>query len=171
MPTRGKPESAAQWVPMGELVAWDDNPRINEHAVADVAASIKRFGFASPIIAREESGEIIAGHTRYKAALSLGLDRVPVRYLALDPTEAHLLALADNRTAEIADWSDGLSDVLRALEEDGGDLSGIGWNDDELAAILEAPEYVAKDGEELNLDDFSDFDHTCPRCSFEWSDQ
>ena len=154
MPTRkGKPESAAQWVPMADLVAWDANPRINEHAVADVAASIKRFGFASPIIAREESGEIIAGHTRYKAALSLGLDRVPVRYLALDPTEAHLLALADNRTAEIADWSDGLSDVLRALEEDGADLSGLGWDDDELAAILEAPTIEPFEPDDYEHDD------------------
>ena len=162
MPTRkGKPESAAQWVPMADLVAWDANPRINEHAVSDVAASIKRFGFASPIIAREESGEIIAGHTRYKAALSLGLDRVPVRYLALDPTEAHLLALADNRTAEIADWSDGLSDVLRALEEDGGDLSGIGWDDDDLADLL-APDPLEPDGTEDDVPEVQEEAHSQP---------
>ena len=48
------------------------------------------------------NGEIIAGHTRWKAAKELGLDRVPVRYLDLDPADAHLLAIADNRVAEEA---------------------------------------------------------------------
>jgi hypothetical protein len=155
-----KPEAAAVWVPLGDLHAWEDNPRDNDHAVAEVAASISRFGFASPIIARTD-GEIIAGHTRAKAAKSLGLDRVPVRYMDLDPTEAHLLALADNRVAEIADWSDGLGDVLRALDEDGVELTGLGWGEDELAELL-APAPIEPDGSEDEVPDLQEDVHSKP---------
>ncbi len=93
-----KAEAAAVWMPINDLTPWADNPRDNAAAIPEVAKSIKRFGFASPIIARPIEGggyEIIAGHTRHQAALSLGLDRVPVRVMDLDPTDAKLLALAE----------------------------------------------------------------------------
>jgi hypothetical protein len=141
-------EAAAVWVDVAHLKAWDKNPRDNDKAVPEVMASIKRFGFAAPIIARP-NGEIIAGHTRLKAALELRLPRVPVRYMDLDPAEAHLLALADNRVAEIADWNDDLlSDVLRELEGDGVDLKGIGWDVDELADLLGHNDPLPMDGPE-----------------------
>ena len=141
-------EPAALWVDVAHLKAWDKNPRDNDKAVPEVMASIKRFGFAAPIIARP-NGEIIAGHTRLKAALELRLPRVPVRYMDLDPAEAHLLALADNRVAEIADWNDDLlSDVLRELEGDGVDLKGIGWDVDELAELLGHNDPLPMDGSE-----------------------
>jgi hypothetical protein len=96
--------AAAEWVDPGTLNPWDRNPRKNEGAVAKVAESIKRFGFGAPLVARRSTRELIAGHTRLKAALKLGLDRVPVRFLDLDEQQAHLLALADNRLGEIAEW-------------------------------------------------------------------
>ena len=89
-------ETAAIWAPLEALKEWDKNPRNNEEAIDKVATSIKRFGFASPIIARKEDGMIIAGHTRFKAAKKLGLEKIPVRYLDLDPADAKLLAIADN---------------------------------------------------------------------------
>lgn len=90
-------EAAAVYVDVDELMPWERNPRRNDHAVDEVAKSIKRFGFGAPVVARKADGMIIAGHTRVKAAQKLGLDRVPVRYLDLDPTEAQLLAIANNR--------------------------------------------------------------------------
>jgi len=140
--TQPKGEQAATWLPITDLTPWADNPRENDHAVPEVAKSIKRFGFASPIIARPMDGgglEVIAGHTRLKAAESLGLDRVPVRVMDLDPTDAKLLALADNKVGELAEWSSGLDDVLRQLADDGVDLEGIGWSDDELAELISGP--------------------------------
>lgn len=131
-------EAAAEWLPIESLTPWADNPRSNDHAVPEVAKSIKRFGFASPIIARPIEGgglEIIAGHTRHKAAISLGLDRVPVRVMDLDPADAKLLALADNRLGELADWTGGLEDILRELDADGVDLDGLGWSEEELDAL------------------------------------
>jgi CBS domain-containing protein len=66
--------AAATWVHPSALKPWAKNPRKNDgEPVAKVAASIRRFGFAAPIVARRETHEIIAGHTRWKAARQLGL--------------------------------------------------------------------------------------------------
>tara|TARA_R110001606_G_scaffold396811_1_gene571672 strand:+ start:7947 stop:8510 length:564 start_codon:yes stop_codon:yes gene_type:complete len=150
--TKTKTESAAQWVPIGDLTPWSENPRKNEAAVSHVAESIQRFGFASPIIART-GGEVIAGHTRLLAAQQLGLDRVPVRYMDLDPVDAKLLALADNKVAEIADWDDeALERILSELKADGVDLDGLGWSDDELKKLLGEYEPEIDDGFDIDDD-------------------
>lgn len=128
---RKKPEQiadevAAVLVSLQDLMPWDKNPRINEAAVPGVAASIKRFGFASPIIARKENGEVIAGHTRLKAAQTLGIDRVPVRYMDLSEAEAHLLAVADNKLGEKAEWDDGaVAKILSEFSFDDAALAGF----------------------------------------------
>ncbi|MBU6430134.1 MAG: ParB/RepB/Spo0J family partition protein, partial [Cyanobacteria bacterium REEB65] len=127
-------EAAAVWVAISELHPWGQNPRLNEPAVAKVAESIERFGFGAPILARR-NGELIAGHTRLKAALKLGLDRVPVRYLDLDPADAQLLALADNKLGEIAGWDEGLlAQILREFDAEDAAIAGFGT--DELADLL-----------------------------------
>ncbi|MBG89528.1 MAG: hypothetical protein CMO80_21895 [Verrucomicrobiales bacterium] len=121
-------ESAAIWVDISTLVPWDENPRINHAVISKVAESIRRFGFASPIIARKADNMIIAGHTRFAAAQELGLDRIPVRFMDLDPADAKLLALADNKIAEFADWDhDALKNILKEVSED--DLPIIGFDD------------------------------------------
>ncbi len=61
---------------ISELIPYINNPRINDGAVDKVASSIKNFGFKNPIII-DKNNEIIAGHTRLKAARKLGLDEVP----------------------------------------------------------------------------------------------
>ena len=132
---KAKPEIAAEWMPLDALSPWAENPRRNDKAVAKVAESIKRFGFASPIIVREEGMEIIAGHTRWAAAKKLGLDRVPVRTLKLDPAEARLLALADNKLGEVAEWDDDqLRKLLAEVSKDDAELAG--WGQDELDALM-----------------------------------
>lgn len=124
-------EPAAVWVPRSALRPWADNPRKNDGAVAAVMASIKRFGFGAPILARKADGEVIAGHTRLKAAEALGLDTVPVRYVDLDPAEAHLLALADNKLNEKAEW-DGIkvAEILSGYGLDDAEIAG--WGKEEL---------------------------------------
>lgn len=80
---------------------------------------------------------VIAGHTRLKAAHKLGINKVPVRWMDLDPAEARLLALADNRLNERAAWDDDtLAAVLEALNAEGVDLEGLGWEQSELDALL-----------------------------------
>lgn len=121
----------AEWVDVADLVPWAMNPRENDGAPVDaVADSIDRFGFGAPVIARLANREIIAGHTRVKAAQKLGLDRVPVRYLDISETEAHALALADNRVGELAEWDDKrLREVLSDLDAHGTDIGNLGWDE------------------------------------------
>ena len=154
-------EPAAEWLEVGDLTPWADNPRVNDHAVGQVAKSIERFGFAAPIVARRDGDglEVVAGHTRLKAARQLGLDRVPVRVLDLDPADARLLALADNRLGEIADWSDDLGDLMQRLDDEGLDLEGLGWSDEELAALL-APEAIEADGTEDDVPEVQEEVHS-----------
>ena len=136
MAGKKKKESIGEYVDIDSLVEWEHNPRINTEAVSKVARSIERFGFASPVIAREEDSMVIAGHTRIAAARSLGLQTVPVRYMKLSRTEAELLAIADNKLGEISDWNeDMLKDILSALPEN--DLDDIGFSQDELDSLLE----------------------------------
>lgn len=128
----------AEWVEISEIKPWDKNPRKNAAAVKEVAGSIKRFGFSSPIIVRRADRAIIAGHTRYAAAQSLGLDKVLVRYMDLDPAQAKALALADNKLGEIADWDAGvLAEVLRELNAEDVDLDGLGFDAQELETMLQ----------------------------------
>lgn len=166
-----KTEAAAEWVAIDQLTPWEDNPRDNDAAVPEVAASIRRFGFASPIIARKADGMVIAGHTRLKAALSLGLDRVPVRYMDLDPTDSRLLALADNKVGEIATWDDeALAGVLRDLDADGAlaGIEGLGFDQSEIDAALEDVPAFGEVVDDERLDQEPEPKHLCPACGYEW---
>lgn len=88
-----------------ELREYKNNPRNNDAAVSAVANSIEKFGFKNPIIV-DKNGVIVAGHTRFKAAKKLGLKNIPC-ILADDLTDEQIKAfrLADNKTAEIAEWN------------------------------------------------------------------
>ena len=62
---------------LASIKPYENNPRLNDNAVEAVAASIREFGFRQPIVV-DEDGVIICGHTRYKAAQHLKLEKVPV---------------------------------------------------------------------------------------------
>lgn len=134
---RAREDAPAVWMHPRELRPWSDNPRDNDgEPVERVAESIKRFGFGAPIVARASTREIIAGHTRWKAAQAMKLDRVPVRLLDITEREAHLLALADNRLAELVAWKvPELRDVLAGYELDEVQLAG--WTEAELDKLTE----------------------------------
>ena len=70
----------------------------------------------------------------------------------------------------MASWSTDLSKILKELDDDGLDITGLGWSDIELTALLTPEDYEAPDDAEIDLDEFEEFDHKCPRCDFEWSD-
>jgi ParB-like chromosome segregation protein Spo0J len=140
----------AEWVDINAIKPWDKNPRKNAAAIKEVAGSIKRFGFSSPIIARRADNVIIAGHTRWAAAQSLGLDKVLVRFMDLDPAQAKALALADNKLGELAEWdAPMLAEILRGLNDEDVALEGLGFDAQELETMLqEMPD--------IDLDDLSD---------------
>ena len=87
-----------------DLKPYKNNPRFNDDAVQYVANSIKEFGFKVPIII-DKNNEIVAGHTRYKASMELGLKEVPC-IVADDLTEEQVKAfrLADNQVSEKSQW-------------------------------------------------------------------
>jgi DNA modification methylase len=106
-------------VKVNDLIEYDNNPRQNDDAVKYVANSIKEFGFKVPIVITSDN-VIIAGHTRLKASVSLGLKEVPC-IVADDLNEEQIQAfrLADNKTAEFSTWDmDLLEDELRELDID-----------------------------------------------------
>jgi DNA modification methylase len=115
---------------------YSNNPRVNDHAVEAVAASIREFGFRQPIVV-DTHGVIIVGHARYKAALKLGFKDVPV-HVATDLTPAQIQAyrIADNKTAELADWDhDRLVQELAELEKAAFNLDLLGFSADELQKL------------------------------------
>ena len=106
--------------------------------VEEVAASIRRLGFGSPIVARPSDHRIVCGHTRHAAALLLGLEVVPVRWLELGDRQAAALALADNKLGEKAAWeSRALADVLAELRAHEADLVAFtGFDSAAVDALL-----------------------------------
>lgn len=126
---------------INELVPYKNNPRYNDDAVEYVKNSIKEFGFKVPIVI-DKNNEIVAGHTRYKASLELGLDEVPC-IVADDLSEEQIKAfrLADNKVSEKAEWN------FELLEEELAQINDIKMN--EFGFILEELEEVVEDLENL----------------------
>jgi DNA modification methylase len=101
------------------LQEYENNPRNNDEAIKAVANSIREFGFKVPIVITSDN-VIIAGHTRLKASVSLGLEEVPC-IIADDLNDEQIKAfrLADNKTAELATWDlSKLEDELAHLDMD-----------------------------------------------------
>ncbi|MCC6156901.1 MAG: DNA modification methylase [Deltaproteobacteria bacterium] len=126
-----------QYLKTENLRPWPENPRKNDHAVEVVAKSIKAFGFNVPIVC-DHNFVIVAGHTRWKAAKSLSLAEVPVVVVELSDPQRRAFSVADNKTAEIADWDfPGLRQILKGLESDEVSLDAIGFSNEELRRILD----------------------------------
>jgi DNA modification methylase len=126
--------------PISSVRPYSNNPRLNDAAVDAVAASIREFGFRQPIVV-DEQGVIIVGHTRYKAALKLGLETVPVHVATdLTPEQVKAYRLADNQTATMSTWDYDLLPVeLAQLKAMDYDLGLIGFSDEELRRLLQPP--------------------------------
>lgn len=127
----------AVW-PLDRLVPSPRNARThNDAQVAEIAGSIRAFGFTNPILV-SEAGDVIAGHGRLAAACQLGLSEVPVIMLKdLTELQRRQLMLADNRIALNAGWDlDMLRLELKDLSALGADLSVLGFTVKELAQAL-----------------------------------
>ena len=123
---------------LSEIKPYEQNPRVNDNAVDAVAGSIKEFGFRQPIVVDAE-GVIVCGHTRWKAAQKLGLEKVPVHVARdLTPEQVRAYRIADNRLAELAEWDKNLLPLeLEAIRAAGTDLSLLGFDEESLAQLLD----------------------------------
>jgi len=129
--------------PVDQLIPYVNNSRKHsDEQVAQIAASIKEFGWTNPILVDGEKG-IIAGHGRLMAARKLGMEEVPVIELShLSDTQRKALIIADNKLAMNAEWDNELLTIeLNELLADDFALEILGFDKDELAALLE-PEVV-----------------------------
>lgn len=120
-----------------DIKPYENNPRLNDLAVDKVAESIKAFGFRNPIIV-DKDGVIIAGHTRWKASIKLGLEQVPV-IVAKDMTEEQVKAfrIADNKTGEFAEWDyEKLLAEIEDLKLADFDTELTGFSDVEIAEFI-----------------------------------
>ena len=123
---------------LDRLIPYARNARTHSPAqIAEIAGSIRAFGFANPILV-SPSGDVIAGHGRLAAARQLGLAEVPVIVLeGLTDAQRRQLVLADNRIALNAGWdAEMLRLELRDLADLGADLSDLGFSARELAEAL-----------------------------------
>lgn len=136
---------------LAEITPYENNPRFNDEAVDAVAASIQEFGFKVPIVLDSE-GVIVAGHTRWKAALKLQLETVPcVVADDLSPEQIKAFRLADNKVAELAYWNEealakeleGIADIDMSAFGFGEEESDLGdeMEDDTYTASVNVPQY------------------------------
>lgn len=110
-------------VSIDSIKPYENNPRDNDGGVDAVANSIKEFGWQQPIVV-DKDNIIIVGHTRYKAAKKLGMDKVPVVVAdSLSPEQVKAYRLADNKTGELTDWDMGL------LDDELADIADIDMSD------------------------------------------
>lgn len=150
-----RPSMKVEAWPLDRIKPYTGNPRkISEAAVEKVAASLKKYGWRQPIVVCA-SGEIVAGHTRKRAA-ELILQRgesipnwpdpakAPVHPSGMDETEARAYRLADNRTGEEAEWDlDLLQCEFDVLAEADFELELTGF---------EASDWLSDEGEGLKID-------------------
>ena len=134
----GERQLAVEYRSLESLVPYARNARTHSEAqVAEIAGSIRAFGFTNPVLIAED-GTLIAGHGRVLAARKLGMETVPAIVLSgLSETQRRALVLADNRIAMNAGWDEDLLALeLTDLQEAGFDLGLTGFGDDELQDLL-----------------------------------
>lgn len=121
-----------------DLKPYGNNPRINDEAVEKVAESIKEFGWKVPVVV-DKNDVIVAGHTRLKAAQQLGIETVPVIVADdLTPEQVKAFRLADNKTAEFANWDmDMLAKELEEIQDIDMDLFGFDFPEAEIDEVVE----------------------------------
>ena len=158
-------------IEVAKLIPYVNNSRTHDDAqVAQLAASIKEFGFRNPILV--DGVGIIAGHGRLLAARKLGLDKVPTIDCS-DMTEIQKKAyiIADNKLALNADWNTELLKLeLINLEENNFNLDLLGFDAIDLTTLFEKGIEEPSKSKEIDTDEFL-MDHKCPKCGFEFDDK
>ena len=155
------------------LVPYARNARTHsDEQVAQIAASIREWGWTTPVLVDEDGG-IIAGHGRTLAAQRLQMTEVPVMVArGWSDAKKRAYILADNQLALNAGWDNELLHLeLSELKELDFDLELIGFSADEILALSfkEKDLYPDSSTQEIDPDDYN-MGHQCPKCGFEFDD-
>ena len=112
-----------------------------------IKASLRKFGQQKPIVV-DAKGIVLAGNGTLTAAKELGWTEIQIVRTQLEGVEATMFAIADNRTAELAEWEDSLAEVLQKLQADGHDLGELGYEPEDLHQLTKnLPENSDADAE------------------------
>ena len=153
-----------EYRPPDSLIPYERNPRTHsEEQIAQIASSIKEFGFTNPVLLDGENG-VIAGHGRLAAARSLSLKTVPCIELGhLTPEQKRGYVIADNKIAQTGLWNEEFLRLeLTELKELGANLELLGFNPMEIADITLGKDVEFKEYDESAADDVEML--TCPSC-------
>lgn len=156
-------------MPIEQIKPYKKNPRKNEKAVPEVVKSLREFGFRQPLVV-DSSMVLIVGHTRLLAAKELGLAKVPVHIAStLTPAQVRAYRIADNRSHDRSEWD------VTLLNEELGELFEMDEKFDiefmdfgDFGPGEEKEKEIKEGSKELDEEEFSDFDHKCPKCGFEY---
>lgn len=145
--------------------------RHGDKNIKAIESSLARFGQQIPIVI-DKNGVVRKGNGTLLAATNLGWKEIWVTESELEANELTAFAIADNRTAELAEWDmEGLQEQLASLDKD---LQEIAFEDFEFDFGIDETESKGKSvtgSKEFSEDDFDKFDHQCPKCGFEFDDK
>ena len=151
------------------LIPYARNSRTHsDQQVAQVAASIREFGFTNPVLIGTEN-DIIAGHGRVLAARKLGLEKVPcIRLTNLSENQKRAYIIADNKLALNSGWDEEMLALeIKDLASKDFDMTLAGWSDAEIGNL-----FLDKNFEPGNESDQGKLDEKmpviCPSCSHEF---
>jgi len=160
-------------IPTADLIPYARNTRTHSpEQVAQIAGSIREFGFTNPVLIDSENG-IIAGHGRVMAASKLGLAKVPcIRLAHLTDTQKRAYIIADNKLALNAGWDEEMLGLeLADLREADFDLGILGFDSFAIEQFLNPPERndeaPESSGGEIDVDGMQ-MECACPKCGFEF---
>ena len=151
-----------------DLVPYARNPREHsEKQVAQIAASIREFGFNNPVLVNSEN-TVIAGHGRLEAARLLKIDEVPcVRLEHLTPTQAKAYGIIDNQLTINSDWDNELLRLeIEDLKIEGMDMDLLGFDDSEMADLFIPESANGKEFDESCAGKVEFIE--CPECHHKW---
>jgi len=161
-------------LPIEQLIPYARNSRTHsDEQIAQIAASIREFGFTNPVLVDADGG-IIAGHGRVMGARKLGMASVPcIRLGYMTEAQKRAYVIADNKIALNAGWDEDMLAVeIKDLYDMGFDLELTGFDSSEIDRYLtesEKPTVSETSTKEVNVDDYQ-LAHRCPRCQFEFDD-
>jgi hypothetical protein len=139
-----------QTIPIAELSLDPSNVRKHSRRNLDaIKASLRKFGQQKPIVV-DAKGIVLAGNGTLTAAKELGWTEIQIVRTELAGVEATAFAIADNRTAELAEWEeDKLNAVLKSLQDEGVDLVDLGYSPVDIGqfAVAEVEAPALKDGD------------------------
>jgi len=156
-------------VEIDSVEPYPDNPRVGD--VRTIARSLEANGQYRPIVVNKRTNEILAGNHTWKAAKYLGWATIAATFVDVDDDTARRIVLVDNRANDLARYEDdSLLEMLQSIVDDGLELIGTGYSEDDIAKLLETSptsfEPVDPD-EQPRIDQRAPLG-PCPQCGTEW---